>query len=278
MITVAEILSAYRADREPIVVSIQRIDSAIRALQSLSELTVDDLTRQRLASHVAERIALGMKPSTVRREFATLRAAIRLAWKDRVIDRVPHITLPPRGQPRQRVLTGDELARMRAAAASNPDDELLWALLVGTCARLGALLELTWSRVDLERKLIDLRDPTHPRASRRKHRAVVPVDRALIAVLRRAAKRAAGDRVLPWRAASTVQRHLRNMARRAAVDGLTPHVMRHTMATILLRRVPLVVASRMLGHKSVAITEQEYGHLLVEDLLPAARAINGVLR
>lgn len=278
MTALADILSAYRADRAPVVASVQRLNSTLRALQPLAELDVAALTRSRLAEHVAARVALGIKPQTVRREFVTLRAALRLAWRDGVIDRVPSIRLPPRGAPRQRVLSQDEITRLRNACADDPDDALLLALLMGCCARIGAVVELSWDRVDLERRMIDLRNPGDPHYRRRKHRAMVPIDRAMVAALRRARKRAIGDRVLPWRAISTAQRHLRQAAKRAAVAGVTPHVIRHTMATHLLRRVPLVIASRMLGHSSVATTEQEYGHLLVDDLAPAARAINAMLR
>ena len=45
----------------------------------------------------------------------------------------------------------------------------------------------------------------------------------------------------------------------AGVEGLTPHDLRHTVATNLIReKVPLIDVSKLLGHSSTAITERIY--------------------
>jgi integrase len=87
----------------------------------------------------------------------------------------------------------------------------------------------------------------------------------------------ASERVVPLGVTSP-ERKSRVVAELAEMPGVTPHVLRHTAATYLLRHVPLVLASRMIGHRSVAVTEQGYGHLTAEDLLPAARALDTFLR
>lgn len=46
---------------------------------------------------------------------------------------------------------------------------------------------------------------------------------------------------------------------------------------LMVRSVPLVLASRMLGHKSTRITEAVYVHLAVNDLRPAADATAALL-
>jgi integrase len=44
---------------------------------------------------------------------------------------------------------------------------------------------------------------------------------------------------------------------------MTPHVLRHTTATLMLRRnVPVEVVSRILGHAKVSITMDVYRHVL----------------
>ena len=53
---------------------------------------------------------------------------------------------------------------------------------------------------------------------------------------------------------------------------------RHTYASLALqRRVPLLVVSRQLGHASIAITADGYGHLIPEATRAAADALEAIL-
>ena len=61
-------------------------------------------------------------------------------------------------------------------------------------------------------------------------------------------------------------------------DGLTPHELRHTCASLAIRSGANVkVVQRMLGHSSAALTLDRYGHLYDDDLDAAAAAL-GALR
>jgi integrase/recombinase XerD len=56
------------------------------------------------------------------------------------------------------------------------------------------------------------------------------------------------------------------LRRHTGIEHFTPHVMRHTWATKLLRaKVPAEVVAKLLGHTSSQTTEQTYSHLTVED-------------
>ncbi|MEF9605363.1 tyrosine-type recombinase/integrase [Paracoccus sp. PXZ] len=72
-----------------------------------------------------------------------------------MIQSAPRIELPHTPQPRDRYLTRDEVERV-LAAASAPHIRLAVLLMVTTAGRIGALLELTWDRVDLARRVIKL--------------------------------------------------------------------------------------------------------------------------
>lgn len=284
---VTEALSAYRADRAPVVVMIDRIDTTIAHLarSHLASLELADLRRSDIDAYRHARLAAGVVPATVRRELVTLRAAARLAWREGLISRVPPIPVPPRSRPRDRVLDNDEIrALLSAAPTVGPRCEAFVRLLLATGARVSAIVELPWSRVDLDRRIIDLRSD-HPLAARMKHRAVVPITastaRWLLQYRRRSIPtggRGSPPKQPPGRVVglgvSSARAQLHRAADLAGVHGVTPHVMRHTVATRLLRKVPLVIASRMLGHKSVSITADEYGHLLTADLVPAAAALD----
>ena len=62
-----------------------------------------------------------------------------------------------------------------------PHVQLFVILAVTTGARMGALLGLTWDRVDFEGGTIDLNDPT--RAQTKKHRPRVPMNATARAAL-----------------------------------------------------------------------------------------------
>ena len=56
------------------------------------------------------------------------------------------------------------------------------------------------------------------------------------------------------------------------------HDLRHTYASLALQRgVPLLVVSRQLGHASIAITADVYGHLIPEATRAAADAVEAIL-
>jgi integrase len=71
----------------------------------------------------------------------------------------------------------------------------------------------------------------------------------------------------------------RFLARRADIRKIRFHDLRHTHATILLRAgVPLIVVSRRLGHRSIAITADTYGHIDSEMQADAAQLGAALIR
>jgi integrase len=104
-----------------------------------------------------------------------LRTVLRWAYGDQA----PKIERPAKPAPKERYLTHAEIERLLAAPAA-PHIKLAIHLMLATGARVGAILELTWDRVDFERGQINLRtDATGPR----KGRAVVPINAGLRAAL-----------------------------------------------------------------------------------------------
>ena len=282
-LTVHRVLRSYAADRDPIVASPESLRIKVSLLDAyFGQTLVSCLTGDMVRAYIAKRISDGVKPQTARRELIILRAALRLAWKEGRIAQAPWLPMPPPGEARQVILSTAEMAVLHAAVAADRVVRGFVALAIATGARLTAICELTWDRVDFERRLIDLRAP-HPRASRRKCRAVVPMSDALHAFLMAARDETIalgiytpGGRVL-GPSPSTVGKRFRTIARAAGLPHVTPHVLRHTVATELLLSVPLVQASRFVGHKDTKITESVYGHLTAGDLTPAARVVDRLL-
>jgi len=75
-----------------------------------------------------------------------------------------------------------------------------------------------------------------------------------------------------------VQRSLKGICEKVGISDFTWHDLRHTTAQRLLTKgVPIFKVMKILGHSSVVVTEQHYGHLALTDLKSAVDEIDGVL-
>jgi len=127
----------------------------------------------------------------VSKAFRELRAAYHLAGLT-----PPEFPSVPRRPPRDRFITQDEARRLiEAAPYQHVQVFLTLAFLSGQ--RRGAILDLTWDRVDLRSGVADFNDPNRPITDKR--RTAVALDRRALALLREAAQVAQTDYVVEWR-------------------------------------------------------------------------------
>ena len=89
---------------------------------------------------------------TVRHELGVMGRALRMAHRLGVIDHLPEIPRPPKGEHRTRFLSEDEIARLLDACQKSRNAWLapLVTLALTTGARRGELESLTWEQLDLE--------------------------------------------------------------------------------------------------------------------------------
>lgn len=107
---------------------------------------------------------------TLRKRLSILRAALRLAERKSLIDKAPHIWLPPAPPPKDRRLSREEFAQLELAANAAPHLSAFIAIARFTAARAGAILSLRWEQVDFAQRRISLGG-----SGRQKRRAVVPL-------------------------------------------------------------------------------------------------------
>jgi len=71
-----------------------------------------------------------------------------------------------------------------------------------------------------------------------------------------------------------LQKHIMKACRNSGLSGGGPHAIRHFFATsLLLRGIPIIKVSALLGHSSVTTTQRHYSHILSSDL----SGVTGVL-
>ena len=112
------------------------------------------------------------------------------------------------------------------------DTSILIAMTTG--ARAGAILGLTWGRVDMERGRIDFVDPE--RAETKKRRAVVPVGVPVITALRDARQYAQTPFVIEYmgKPVASITTAFRRAARDSGVRPVpTPHLLKHSVVSWL---------------------------------------------
>ena len=159
-------------------------------------------------------------------------------------------------------------------SACNDNIRTLVAVLVGTGMRLDEALHLMWTDIDLQHRVIHVHRGRRgaPKSGRLRH---VPIFDSVLTVLREM-KLAKGKNTLLWPGAkldkfdeqlprnkTSVFRPFKAAVLRAGLPKkLRLHDLRHTFAGLFLASGgDIFKLSKILGHSSVAITQQVYAHL-----------------
>jgi integrase/recombinase XerD len=180
---------------------------------------------------------------------------------------------PPRRPERlPRYLTEEEMHRLFEAVKGSPRDSAIVHVLGFAGLRVGELCHLQLEDIEFERNVLHVRSGKGD-----KDREVVLEDRSRAAIDRYLTERTlegeGSTRLFPI-GPVTVERIVRKAAQIAAIPHrVTPHMLRHTLATALLSRgCDIRYIQKLLGHASVATT-QIYTHVDISALKEAyARA------
>lgn len=269
----AGIYAAYALDREAAgKAAAPRIRDAWKRLAHTFEgLSPHQITKGLCLEYTTRR-ARTASLGTVHLELGYLRAALIFAEREGWLAKAPFVPLPRKPEPRDHRLTRDEV-RQLLAAASMPHVKLFIILAITTAARAGAILELTWDRVDLTRRRIVLRNPDMPATN--KGRATVPINDTALEALARAREMATCDYVIEWggQRVGSVKKGIALAAARAGLQ-CSPHTLRHSAACLMAEGgVPISEISQYLGHSNSATTERVYARYSPDYLQRAGRAL-----
>lgn len=270
--TVAQIWAAYQGAMAERRQGNKLTDAGKSVLPALGHLTPAQITIDDCNAYIAARRSIGRKDGTIRTELGCLRAALAWAHKARLIDRPPHIAMPPVPQPRDRYLTRAEVSKL-LDAATEPHIKLAILLMLTTAARIGALLELTWDRVDLDRRIIKL--APHD-IGPKKGRATVPINDTLSAALTEAQRVALSRYVIEWAGGPvrSIKTGFNAAVRRAGIEHCTPHDLRRTAGRMMAESgVPIEEIATYLGHSDPHITRKTYAQFSPDYLRKAASAL-----
>lgn len=263
---------------KPSVLASYRNLVAARLVPRFGETPLGALTQPDLHAYVRDLLAEGLSPSTVRNCLMPLRIAYReaVAHGEVPANPVTGLRLPASAAKRDRIADPREAERLLAALPD--EDRTLWATALYSGLRRGELMALRWRdvdakagvlRVDALRGSYDPRSGTFgPPKSKAAARAVPVIARLRPYLAKRGRADALvfgrdGDADRPFSSETAVTRARRAWA--AADPPLTPlglHEARHTFASYLIAAGANAKAvTTALGHSSVSITFDRYGHL-----------------
>jgi integrase len=298
-VLIADVLAEYGEIHGPKTRRPDLIGFAVaKLLDFFGDATAGSITRASCAGYVDWRIKQSsrgapIKPATARRELVVLSAALRWCWKEGKIDRPIPVSLPPQAGPRERHLSRAEVAALLAGALGWDREGvrhrtkinrhlarfILLALYTGT--RHDAILHLQWNPntvggwIDLDAGVI-YRKPMGVTESA-KRRPPVPIPPRLVPHLRRWRKLTTRYAIeYAGRPIQSKERRAWRTARELAGLGLevTPHVLRHTCATMLLQLgVSVYDVAGVLG-TTEDVVRQTYGHHAQDHLRQAVRAFS----
>ena len=165
-------------------------------------------------------------------ELLRLRSCLNWAESRRKIPWAPHIWVPRKPDPRDTVMTEDEVLLLIDNCVV-PHVRLFTILAITTAGRSTAILELTWDRVDFDLGTIDLNlkeviDPLTKKA--RKGRSKVKMTEEARQALLEAKEGARTDSVIEWNDAAVlcIRKGFQGAVARA---GLAPTITPHVRAT-----------------------------------------------
>lgn len=231
----------------------------------------DQITSQDCRAYVANRRQAGIKDGTIWTQLNKLRTCLNWAERTGLIKKAPYVELPSKPAPRERFLTQDEISKLLDVDCA-PHVDLAIRLMLSTAARVTAVLELTWDRVDFDRRQINLRTEE----GYRKGRAIIPMTDGLRDVLWEARKCALSDHVIEWAGGpvKSIKKGFKAAAQRAGIPEVSPHVLRHTAAVHMAEAgIPMDEIAQYLGHSDSRITASTYARYSPEHLRKAASAL-----
>lgn len=232
------------------------------------------ITTDEIRAYIEKRQKEGAANGTINRELAILRRMFRLAVEDGKLRDVPHFPILKEAPPRKGFLEHTDYQRLRQELP----EYLRPVLAMGyyTSVRLGEILNLRWSNVDLANAEVRL----DPGSTKNDEARTVPLMGELLEMLciERQVK-SDGEFVLTHagQPIGSFYKAWKSATKRAGLTGLLFHDLRRTgIRNLVPAGVPERVAMAISGHKTRAVFER-YNLVSGRDLKDAAAKLETYL-
>ena len=249
---------------------VKQIKSYGRSEQAISHFSklfgtkrLNEISTSDIDIYKQRRLSEGIKMNTIVRDLVVIRHLFNYAYsRKKFFGRNPlsESGLPQVNDKKKRVLTIQEQDLL--LKQSSPDLRFIITFALNTCMRRDEVLFLDWEWVYLKERYINL---PHTHSKSKKSRKV-PINNVVRKILlEKKLQRDGYEYVFKLSdtnagARTWLQREFRMACKKAGIEGLRFHDLRHTAATRLVEaNIPLHAVAELLGHSSIRMTER-YSH------------------
>lgn len=267
--TIADLIDRYIVEVTPQKRSARKEKQRLCFLKDrLGKLSPARLTSKHVAAFRDVRLREGRAGATVVKELNSLSHLIDTACKEwgipMLANPVKLVRRPAVARGRDRRLTHAEYDALLAACRSSGAMQLeaIVVLAIETGMRLGELLGLEWSRVDLGSRVATL-DLTKNGEARQ-----VPLSSRAIDTLRSVPRNLNNPRVFwRWSRPDSFENAWRRVVLKARLSNLRFHDLRHEATSRLFEKgLGMMEVASVTGHKTLQMLKR-YTHLKAEDLV-----------
>ncbi|MBN1356915.1 tyrosine-type recombinase/integrase [bacterium] len=225
----------------------------------LPEIKTEDIRKEFM-----KRVNTG-KRSAANRWLASVRACLQAAWREDLLDINPAMKVKPTSEPapRKRVLSDAEFKRLIDAIDQLPDlhARAAFRLLVETGARLSEVLHAKWTDLDFDNALWNVPSPKSGKPQ------VIPLLSEIVDMLKDIPR--SSVYVIAGRIQDNPRHDLKKpwkfLLEAAKLEGVTIHDLRRTFGLQVTRSSGLHIASKLLRHSDIRVTERHYAPLDIEE-------------
>ncbi len=247
--------------QRPITVQKKKSRFNVVWMPEFTEKELSELSRGMIAEIMAVRKKDGIKPNTIHNDLKELKTLFSWLIQEKHFDgENPVGKLPPVVDRKICVLNEAQAAHFLSCC--KPSYYPIAATVLLTGLRKGELLDLCWSDVDLNERIIRIRlDASHKNVKGRD----IPINSDLLNILQTLIRTSVY--VFPGRNGKSQLVNIDKAHRAARKDAGFPdlrfHDLRHTFASMLIcKGFDLSSVSQLLGHSSDRVTRRIYFHMI----------------
>lgn len=230
--------------------------SLTKIIQAMGERNLDDIRRQDIETYKETR-SQHVSNATLNRDLACIRKLYNNAIADGLVDSSPIKSIGFLKEPKrsENHLSDVELKALLKACDREATKTFV-TLAVNTGMRLNELLSLKWDQIDLENNLITLKDTKNNKEDK------IPINDVVVRQLNSCKKvseyvicQCDGSRYYEFRY------QWKKIVKTAGIKWCTPHVLRHTWATMLVKAGVDLQTVQELGRWSELKLVLRYSHV-----------------
>ncbi|MBL4789478.1 MAG: site-specific integrase [Kordiimonadaceae bacterium] len=212
-------------------------------------------------------------PGMLREELIEFNATLNLALREGLIEKAVRAKLPAKKPPRDNYISKEQADQLLAAATAF-HLQLFIMIATHTGMRKGAILDLTWDRVDFERTRLNFNNPEKTITNKR--RTVVPVKGAIMDWLFEARKMALNEHVIEFngKPLKDIKKSFNKAVEAAGLPNwVTPHILKHSVISWLAEDGRSVDEIADLTATNANTVRRIYRHHSPDYMKPAALSL-----